>query len=211
MRESGSGGVMERLGPRRDAQGGRGTKSGRSAEAPGGNGRTAGPCVCAAEQRAAFQLRAPRAASRSWHPGARLPGGGGARGKVTFAQSACAAARWGCGEGGARLRARGEVRGGGGRPRSAQGDIRLPARRAHRVSEGTFLPPSGRGQPIEGAPLLCSPRALHAARAPQPEPVLSGASPRLRGSPSLPQDAGERSPLCRTQVRASPLAGTLSQ
>lgn len=60
MRESGSGGVMERLGPRRDAQGGRGTKSGRSAEAPGGNGR-AGPCVCAAEQRAAFQLRAPRA------------------------------------------------------------------------------------------------------------------------------------------------------
>lgn len=107
MRESGSGGVMERLGPRRDAQGGRGTKSGRSAEAPGGNGRAAGPCVCAAEQRAAFQLRAPRAASRSWHPGARLPGGGGARGKVTFAQSACAEARWGCGEGGALLGARG--------------------------------------------------------------------------------------------------------
>lgn len=100
MRESGSGGVMERLGPRRDAQ-----RGGAGRERPGR--RAAGPCVCAAEQRAAFQLRAPRAASRSWHPGARLPGGGGARGKVTFAQSACAAARWGCGEGGALLGARG--------------------------------------------------------------------------------------------------------
>lgn len=41
-----------------------------------------------------------RAAPRSWQPGARLPGGGGACGKVTFAQSAAAQpARRGCGAG----------------------------------------------------------------------------------------------------------------
>lgn len=210
MRESGSGGVMERLGPRRDAQGGGEQRAGAARRRREGTAGPPGPASVrpsnappsSSGRRARFAFLAPgRAASRR---------GRGPR-KGYICTKCLRRGPLGLRGGGCAARSPGEVRGGGGRPRSAQGDIRLPARRAHRVSEGTFLPPSGRGQPTEGAPLLCSPRALHAARAPQPEPVLSGASPRLRGSPSLPQDAGERSPLCRTQVRASPLAGTLSQ
>lgn len=212
MRESGSGGVMERLGPRRDAQGGGEQRAGaarRRREGTAGPGRRA-LRLCG---RATRRLPAPGAARRFAFlaPGRAASRRGRGPRKGYICTKCLRRGPLGLRGGGCAARSPGEVRGGGGRPRSAQGDIRLPARRAHRVSEGTFLPPSGRGQPIEGAPLLCSPRALHAARAPQPEPVLSGGSPRLRGSPSLPQDAGERSPLCQIQVRASPLAVTLSQ
>lgn len=109
MRESGSGGVMERLGPRRDAQGGGEQRAGAARRRREGTAGPPGRRALRLCGRATRRLPAPGAAraSRSWHPGARLPGGGGARGKVTFAQSACAAARWGCGEGGALLGARG--------------------------------------------------------------------------------------------------------
>lgn len=201
---------MERLGPRRDAQGGGEQRAGAARRRREG---TAGPGPASVRPSNAPPSSSGRRAPLRV-PGTRargFPAGAGPAERLHLHKVPAPRPAGAAGRGVRCSEPRGEVRGGGGRPRSAQGDIRLPARRAHRVSEGTFLPPSGRGQPIEGAPLLCSSRPLHAARAPQPEPVLSGASPRLRGSPSLPQDAGERSPLCRTQVRASSLAVTLSQ
>lgn len=158
MRESERRDIMERLRPAEEAQGRGGTnsKSAASAVRPG-----VGFSVRAADERAAFQLRARRAAPRSWQPRARLPGGGGARGKVTFAQSACAAARRGCEEGPAAGEPGGERKGtgcprclGNGNipPGAAQRNIRFPASRTHGVSAGTLLPPPAGRQSADGAP-----------------------------------------------------------
>lgn len=96
-------------------------RSERGAEAPGGRGpRPAGRPGCLIFCQPPLINGPPssseRAEPRSWQPGAQLPGGGGACGKVTFAQSASAPRPGGAARGGGW---RG-MAGGGGQARRAE-------------------------------------------------------------------------------------------
>lgn len=172
MRESERRGVMERLGPAEGRAGRPGNKERAQRRGAGRERGRAGPgrrprvgsSVCAADERAAFQLRARRAAFLAPGRAASRRGRGPRKGYIC---TKCLRRGPQGLRGGGRAAGEpgGEVGGGGRRPRSAPGDIRLPARRAHRFSEGTFLPPSGRRQPAEGAPWSLAP-----ALAPQPVP-----------------------------------------
>ncbi|XP_027952187.1 basic proline-rich protein-like [Eumetopias jubatus] len=157
-----------------------------------------------------------RAAPRSWQRRARLPGGGGACGKVTFAQSAAApAARRGCGAGSAARggwrAGPGERKGGGARrclgngkiPLGArQKNIRLHAGSTRGPSEGSLLPPSAAGQPGRGVPLIRAPQPVRlSARA--PACVLQPVHP----SPCTPVPAPQ--PACSSRYTPAPAPQSL--